>query len=773
VRELEVLHDRLLSLFAADASLQPADVLVVMPDLDAAAPLVDAVFGSVPPERHIPFAVTGLPRSRANAPARALLQLLALLASRAPVTEVHGLLQQPLVARRFGLDDDDLLLVHDWLQRAGVHWGLDGAHRARFDVPGHDRHTLADGLARLFLGHALPATAAEPLAGLLPGADIDGGQAPVLGRLWTCVQALRHWHALVQQPQSPAAWARLLRQACDDFLAPEGDERAELRELLTAIAALGDDMQRAGLADVLPLPVLRLALQQRLDDPAHGGVPTGAVTFSALHSLRGLPYRVVCAIGLDDGLFPGAQRPAEFDLMAARPRRGDRQRRHDDRNLFLDLLLAARDHLHLSHTGRSVRDNTPLPPSVLVADLLDLLVPAIAADPTDAASLRAARRRLVVEHPLQPFSVAAFQVDGDPRLRSHDRELAAALQQARAAPAAPPAPAAAPSEPGTDGEDSGDDDGGDDDLLADTGRQAPFVALPLPAPGPEWRVVALEQLVQWLRHPCRYLLRHRLGVALTPDADALQDDEPLVADRAAQWALADRLLPALLAGADRERAWRLATAGTDWPAGRLGEVQLRRELDLLQGFAERVRAATATPPLDPRLLEQPFDLDGETWTLRLTLSGLRPEGLVRWRGAAVHPRDRLDAWVHHLALCAAAPAGVPAHTRWLALDATLRFAPVADASAQLAALLRLYRQGLREPLHFFPRSAWAYLQAGDSLHKARKAWAPDTRHPGAEGADAAYRLALRGCTEPLDADFEDLAHRIYDPLRAHLTEEAA
>ena len=114
-----------------------------------------------------------------------------------------------------------------------------------------------------------------------------------------------------------------------------------------------------------------------LDDPTRGGVPGGAVTFAAMASLRNLPYRVVCAIGLNDGAFPSTQRPNEFDLMARDPRRGDRQRRIDERNVFLDLLLAARERLYLSYTGRSVRDNAPLPPSVLVAELLDYCAAAI------------------------------------------------------------------------------------------------------------------------------------------------------------------------------------------------------------------------------------------------------------------------------------------------------------------------------------------------------------------------------------------------------------
>lgn len=765
-RELEVLHDRLLALLAADPTLQPSDVLVVTPDLEATAPLVDAVFGSVPAERHIPYAITGRARSTVNAPARALLDLLSLLASRLPVTALFGLLQQPVVARRFGLDDDDLTQVHGWLQAAGVHWGLDGVHRGGFGVPASARHTLADGLSRLFLGHALPAQATEPLAGLLPAADIGGQPAVVLGRLWAFAEALQQWQAVLSKAHAPAAWVDLLHAACDRFIDAQGDERADLRELHDAIAQLGDEMQRAGLTEALPLPVLRLALQQRLDDPARGGVPTGSVTVSSMSSLRGLPFRVVCVIGLDDGAFPTAARAPEFDLMTAHPRRGDRQRRLDERNLFLDLLLAARSHLHLSHSGRSVRDNAPLPPSVLVADLLDLLLPAIATDPGERSSLQAARRRLVVEHPLQPFSHAAFVVDGDPRLRSHDRELAAALRQALAAPTQ--AVAAVDCEAGRIRDDEADDDA---DAAAGAALR-PFFAATLPAPGPEWRTVSVEQLVEFFRNPSRYLLRRRLGVDLRHDADELQDDEPLVADRAGQRALAERLLPALLAGVDRARALRLAEAGTDWPAGAIGRLQLQQELTVLERFAARVRAATAPPALDPRVVEQPFAIDGEAWTLRITLAGLRPEGQLRWRCADPDARDRLEAWIHHLALCLAAPPGVDLRTQWLARHDTLAFAPVADAQAHLATLLALYRQGLAEPLPFFPRSAWALVDSGDNLAKAAAAWTPSERR-WAEGADAAYRLALRGRPELLDRSFIDLAHRVFDPLRQSLAAAAA
>ena len=90
------------------------------------------------------------------------------------------------------------------------------------------------------------------------------------------------------------------------------------------------------------------------------GFLTGAVTFCTMVPMRSLPFRLVCLLGLDDGALPRRTPAAGFDLIAKRPRRGDRARRLDDRYLFLETLLSARDGLYLSYVGRDPRDNSIL-----------------------------------------------------------------------------------------------------------------------------------------------------------------------------------------------------------------------------------------------------------------------------------------------------------------------------------------------------------------------------------------------------------------------------
>jgi exodeoxyribonuclease V gamma subunit len=763
-RELEVLHDRLLALMAGPRPPQPGDILVVTPDLDAAAPLIDAVFGTAPRERHLPYAISGRARAQVNAPARALLDALALAASRFAVNDVFGLLQQPVVARRFGLATDELDQVREWLVQAGIHWALDAEHRGGFDVPAQSRHSFADGLDRLYLGYALPARLQTPFQGRLPAGDAEGSAALTLGAFWRFVDALKSLRARVAVPRPPADWPALLADALREFVAPADAELEDQREVAQAIAGLGEQWRRSAAVQPLALDVVRAALSTALDDPARGGVPTGMITFAAMASLRNVPFRVICAIGLDDGAFPTSSRPAEFDLMSVAPRRGDRQRRIDERNVFLDLLLAARDRVHLSYAGRSVRDNSVRPASVLVAELLESLLPALTPVPASAASRARARAALVVEHPLQPFAPQAFDVAApDPRIRSFQADYAQALRQSLAAPVVDVAAVA-------------DDDweASEDDAVA--APAAPFIARPLPAADADWHDVPIARLAAFFRNPCRFLLEQRLGMALRRDDDELQDDEPFVPDNRGHAPLTRLLLPALLGGMGAEEARALALAGTAVPAGGFGQRFLERELGGLQRFAAQVREHTLQPALPPHAAAVTVHVDGDAWRVHGSFADLRPRGLLHHRYARQTVNDYLDSWLPHLLLCAGAPPGVLAVTTGIARDGRFFLTECDEPVAALQALVGLYAQGLREPLAFFPRAAWEWVN-GDrqGAAKATAAFRPGGFNEFAEGHDAAYRLALRGRPDPFSPEvvgaFYANSLAVFEPLLACLEHE--
>jgi exodeoxyribonuclease V gamma subunit len=740
MREVEILHDQLLHLLAhppGGTPLAPRDIVVMVPDVEAFAPAIRAVFGQHPPgtPRHIPWGIADRP-DRGRAPLLVALEwVLGLPQQRAGASELLGLLEVPALARRFGLDPADLPQLAAWVEGAGIRWGLDGAQRAALGLgAAGEANGWAFGLRRMLLGYAAGEGAA--FGDVEPYAEVAGLEAGLAGTLAALLQVLGDWWREAERPAAPAVWAGRLR-ALLAALFEAGDagaeeERALLAALDQALTAWLQATEAAGFDGPLPLPVVREAWLGALDAPGGGQrFRAGGVTFCTLLPLRAIPFEVVCLLGMNDGDYPRRAPRSDFDLMAlpgqARP--GDRSRRDDDRQLMLDALLSARRVLYVSWAGRSARDPQAQPPSVLVGQLRDHLAAVWGQDVVDA---------LTTEHPLQPFSRRYFEPGA--ALFTYAGEWRAAHL--------PPA-AAAPS--------------------------------PAQARDGEPARVALADLVAFVQNPVRAWFRHRLQVQLPRPLAAAEDDEPFGADGLERWGLGDELLRRAQAAegepaarvdaalAPQRRAGRLPLAGP----GRAAEAQWRQALvppvaawlAACEGRAPRavplaLRLAGTGAVLDDVLPDLLEGEDGPRWVL-LQASRLRSGK------AAVRGEKLVAAWLRSLA-CAAA--GLPCEGIVIGPDLRLRLAPAdaAAAGAQLADLLAAWAEAMAAPAPWPTAVATglAWLEGGAAAAA-----------PAYEGGEFLRGEVQDACLARLFPDFEALraapgfepaTERLHAPLAAWL-----
>ncbi len=782
LRELEVLHDHLLDWFQRDPTLTPRDVLVMTPDLAKYSPLVQAVFGS--PEDgtpSIPFSLADRGPRQSGQITDTFLGILRLAHGRLGVTSVLDLLEKPAVRARFGFGEADLPKLRHWIAETRIHWGRDAGHRAALGLPATETNTWRAGLRRLLLGYAMrlddaatseagaeesggaaavpsaggagsgaPGAAGHaPLfAGILPYDDIEGGDALLLGKFAEFADRLFGAVGALEQEHTPAGWTPLLTGVVDGFFLADGDTASELAVLRRTIDGLGRDRAAAAVTASVALGVLLEPLSAALDDDSSGaGFLTGGVTFCALKPMRSIPFRVICLLGMDDGAFPRQAPHLGFDLMAAHPMLGDRSTRDDDRYLFLETLVSARDRLHLSHVGQSQRDNRPIPPSVVVGGLRDHIDAAVVAEDGQGSPRE---NGLVVKHRLHAFSPAYFSAGPESPLFSYSRENCATAAIAR-------------------GPRSGD-------------RR--FIAAPLAGSGPERRQVALQQLAGFLAHPARFFLRERLGIELPREEAALEDDEPLALDPRGAYGLKQDLVAWLLAGRDPGRFFDEVEAQGRLPHGQVGALGYRDIQAAAVRFRARIGDTASAAPVAVDLA-----IDGFTLTGRLAprVGG----GPLHFRCARLKAVDRLRLWVEHLAWQLAAPDAAPeaiassrCESLLVAEDATVRFRPVPHADAVLRDLLALYWSGLQEPLRFFPRTSLAFVEAerkaaaGKSrskrtpLEQSRTEWVGSERPPlPGEGDDAWLKLCFGRDDDPLDDEFQELSRRILGPMLEHTVEE--
>jgi len=719
-REVEVLHDRLLDRFERTPGLEPRDVVVMAPDIGAYAPAIQAVFDSASPR--IPYAVADRPARWGNPAGDALAQWFALVGGRFGAGEVLDLLANPCVRRRWGLSEDEVDDARRRVAACRVTWGIDARHRAQWGVPPDGTRTWREALDRMLLGQALPADGRRLYEGRLPYDDVEGASADALGRLAAFVEALAASIGEAARPRPPAEWAAWLSAWFERLVETDDDtERgaAAARDALRSLGAKG-----ASCARPVPMAAVRAHVAAALD----GGVVSspylaGGVTFCHLMPMRGVPFRVVALLGMNDADYPRRERETGFDLVARHPRPGDRTRRADDRYLFLEALLSARDAFHVSYVGQSARDNAALPPSVLVSELLDYL----AAGRDDAASARA---RLVVRHPLQPFSPRYFA--GDPRLFSFAADYAQAGEAVRDGPV----PSARPA--------------------------------PLPERPPDGRPLELAAFVRFFRDPARAFLRDRLGARLPDASDAFDDREPLEEDALDRHEVRARLFDYLEAGGAPGEAPRFLAAAGLLPAGAAGRLAADGAAAAVADFRRSLDALRGAPP-------RAIDVDIDAGGLRLTgrLNDVFPRHRLWWRMGRLRGADLLAAWIEHLALCAAAAPGAPARTIALGLDDARAWGAAPDARERLAALAGLYRRGQREPLPLFPEASAAYaekLLASDdpdqARHAASEAWISGRdAHPGEWERSPDLQVLYRD-GDALDDAFASCAREVFEPLLA-------
>lgn len=726
MREVEVLHDQLLACLAADETLQPSDILVMTPDMDSYAPYIEAVFGESAGRTHIPYSLSDRSRLAETPLVSLFLQLLAQPGGRYPVDEIFALLEQPLLHRRFGLSMGELPRIRHWLERVAIRWGRDGSDRAALGLPLTGQNSWQQGLDRLLLGYALPGDDAQLFHGLLPSPEVEGADARILAGLYSFVMALFELEQWGTTACPMADWVVRLNGLIDRFLDPGEDEVRAVQALRGAIGRIAEMAALAGFQGDVTRELLINQLQTQFAAPSSGRFLGGGVSFCALTPMRALPFRVICMIGMNDGSFPGDRRPVGFDLLARERRSGDRSRRADDRYLFLETLISARERLYFSYVAQDIRDNCSLPPSVLLSEVIDYLD-----EHYPSESGRPLSEQLCVRHPLQAFSPRYFSPDSGlfSYSETHCQGARALLSPARVTP--------------------------------------PFIQQPLDEPEAHWRQIELPGLLRFFANPVRYLLTARLGITIAYEQPLLESRDPFELDYFQRDALFQRLVQAALARRDPARQLILERARGTLPHGTGGEVLFERLTGIAQQYAERLQT------LDPAGAVRALAVDVSHGRLRLMgrLEQVTSGGLLDYSLGKIPDTRLLDLWIRHLLLNIAGEEGVAPVSRWLSGEGLVILHPVSDAQSRLAELLELYWQGLCRPLPLFPRSARRYATSLREdkprelcLQRARQKWFGG--YQGfAEYDNPYYRLAFPD-GEVLDDEFEALSEQVFTPLLA-------
>jgi exodeoxyribonuclease V gamma subunit len=737
MREIEVLHDNLLAMFEEDPALLPKDIMVMTPDIETYAPFVHAVFDAQNDETlRIPFRIADQSSRRENRMIEGFLALLDLADSRFGAVQVFRLLEYSGIKERFGLVESDLKIIERWIKDTHIRWGIDENSRIEAGLPGYPENTWRAGLERLLLGYAMPGDNRLTFKGIFPFDNVEGSDVQVLGRFIEFVDRLFSWSTTLAEPRKLGEWQKTLLALIDQFLRPDDHSEVELQVLRQALDELGGKQVYADYPDVIDPQVIRSYLNAYLEQSNYGsGFLTGGITFGAMLPMRSIPFKVICLIGLNNDAFPRDHQPLNFDLMAQHPRTGDRSRRNDDKYLFLESIISARQRFYISYVGQSIQDNSPIPPSVLVSELLDTLEKSF--ESPDANILE----QILTQHRLQQFSAWYFKDSSELFSYSAENMLAAAGAHEKKEP-------------------------------------LPFFDRRLPMTTEEtekWKKIDPDSLCLFFSNPARYLVQRRLGIKLENAVLLSEERENFELHPLERYLVGQDMVKSLVAGGSLKEFKPIQKAIGQLPHGHVGDYYYADMTIEVQNFVRQVEkftAARARESIDIDFETADFDVNGR-------LSIVSDLGCVRIRYGRQRVNDLLEAWIYHLLYCHTAPAEYQRDSYLICKDAAVQFEPLTDSLSILKTLLLIYRQGLEIPIHFFPKSSFEYADSvlrklkteSTALLRAKKKWVGSdfAKIYRGESQDPYFDLCFRQF-DPLDKQFQEIAIKVFEPLLAHCRE---
>jgi exodeoxyribonuclease V gamma subunit len=637
LREVQGLHDWLLHQFNDDKTLTPKDVLVMCPQVEQYAPDVSAVFArgwqdigdKIPP---LPCSIADRVSKDAEPIVAAFTQLLSLPDSRFQVSQIIGMLRLPAMQNKFSISLEELDRISAWLEQACVHWGVDQQHKQQVlhSTQVNDAFTWQQGLSRLMRGFSFsdnPMYVDEQL--YLP--NVEGNDALLLGKLMLIIEQLQHFSSHLGQEKSASQWQQFLLTMLNGLF--EVTDETAFTVIDQAIGSLAEYCQHADYQQNISLSVVRDFLTNHFSQPDPGRqFMVGQITFCSMLPMRSIPFKVIAILGLNDGEFPRQRQPLGFDLMASsKSELGDRSRRGDDRYLFLEAIISARQSLYLSYQGRNIRNNNEKQPSIVLKELMEYLeagygwqfLNSIDADKdnTDGASNSGDRTSDINQLPMQAFSEQNYfgkQKSFDPnwlKLKS-----------------------------------------------AKKSEETDSLIIPIEIPlDDEPQVIDINELIRFFQHPAKAFAQKHLALFFENRETQLEDTEPFSENFLQSYLLRQQLLALYLADSNEKEV--VKTVNEALNAARVSGVfpdlpstkeSLERWRDDSENFSEFIRTQSqlslANSPLTFIHVELDVVLsDNSIFTLSAQLP-VQDNNLVFYRSSSAKGKDLFGLYLHQIIL---------------------------------------------------------------------------------------------------------------------------
>jgi exodeoxyribonuclease V gamma subunit len=637
-REVEVLYNYLVHLIdKKKETLSPRDIVVMVRDIDAYAPYIKAIFNNAPYK----FRYTIADESYADSDNlfNALHAILRMNEENFKAEEVLQLLDSSYVRKRFGINN--VPLIRAVVDQANIRFGIHGEKE--------DETFLVSwkyGIRRIMFGICMSGDEeyGKGEESFFPLDILEGSDSLEVIRFCHFAEVLIAAVEERKKQRSISGWVEYIENLLHNMVyEPEEEVDEDYNALMQQLADY--NLLNEYMSDTVAFDVFSHSFLQTLTGTTRTGLfVNGGITFCSLIPMRSIPFRVVAMLGLDYDKFPRREQPIGFNLMEKNKQRGDRNVKDNDKHLFLETVLSARQYLYISYVGQSAKDNSRMPPSALVDELLDYIESG-----TEEPEL--VRNKLVTKQPLQGFS--RKYSTGDERLYSY---------------------------------------------LNTAVPERPITRAGKVMEQPDLEEVDLDELVRFFKNPFKAYYNKVLGIYYNDEQVLLNETEIFHLDSLQKWSLKNELLQ-MDANAIANMKIRLVKTGR-LPLKNMAYVALQQIESEVQPVRDKYK--TCINGAEEQSVQVELDIEGTL--LKGTINSVFDGKLVQVSWSKREDKYLIEAYIRYLAGRASGVLTAMCFISGASKQDAFEAIPLAkeEALRRLTVLLNIFREGFERITPFFP-----------------------------------------------------------------------
>lgn len=514
-REVEALWHYLVCEFNRNTELALRDICVIVPNIEKYAPAIKAVFKNEKVSLNYSFYDSS--SKIQDSPYKALLALYNFDSEGFTSKQVFSLLEFKYIREKFGISED-LSIIKKAIDDASIFHGYDGDEKFETQYI-----SWKQGLKRLIIGACIEKTE-EEITGIgedfYPISEFEDQSMYELIKLNQFVESLYSFSEERKEARSLGEWQSSIKKVVNDFLNVSDYEPSNFDRKLEQLVRSNDVIPNERIDfNVIRYYLIKLFENQDLSNR----IGFGGIRFVSPNPMMVTSFKINCFLGLNGNDFPRTFKKLSFDL------RNEEQitTSNDlDKHLFLLLIQGAKEKLYLSYIGQSSKDNSVIPTSTLVEDLVAV-----------CKKWNVADKELIVKHPLHAFSTKYNNSKQFPKLKRFD-------------------------------------------IYSDNDRNSGLIVDPNTKKGEVLRrdkngriIIPLHELIRFTEDPVKYYYTKVLGIYYSDNSIDLAESELFDLDHLKKWNVKNAILQGELNQAfDEEKFYEKLKINGQFPFLNLGEI---------------------------------------------------------------------------------------------------------------------------------------------------------------------------------------------------------